>query len=366
MENHVGKKRVVIIGGGVAGSLVAKSLQFTTHVTLIDPKEYFEITWASLRSRVEPSFAERSVINHQDYLTHGNIITSSAVDITETEVITEDGHKIGFDYLVIATGHADEVPKNRTERLNQFKEDNERIKSARSILIVGGGPTGVELAAEIAVDFPNKKVTIVHKGPRLLDFVGTKAADKTLKWLESKNVEVKLEQTIDVNELACEHKTYRTSNGETVEADCYFQCLGKPLASAWLEETMLKYDLDDEGRIKVDEKLRVTGRRNIFAIGDITDVPEIKQGFAAQQHAEVVVKNLKVMIDGGRDCSQCRMENYKPQMPMAIVSLGRRDAVAQLPLLTVIGRVPGFIKSGDLFVGRTRRQMGLDPRIKHD
>lgn len=151
--------------------------------------------------------------------------------------------------------------------------DNERIKSARSILIVGGGPTGVELAAEIAVDFPNKKVTIVHKGPRLLDFVGTKAADKTLKWLESKNVEVKLEQTIDVNELACEHKTYRTSNGETVEADCYFQCLGKPLASAWLEETMLKYDLDDEGRIKVDEKLRVTGRRNIFAIGDITDVP---------------------------------------------------------------------------------------------
>jgi len=37
MENHAGKKRVVIIGGGVAGSLVAKSLQFTAHVTLIDP-----------------------------------------------------------------------------------------------------------------------------------------------------------------------------------------------------------------------------------------------------------------------------------------------------------------------------------------
>jgi len=151
--------------------------------------------------------------------------------------------------------------------------DNERIKSARSIMIVGGGPTGVELAAEIVVDFPDKKVTIVHKGPRLLDFVGTKAADKTLKWLESKHVVVKLEQTIDLKELAHEHKTYRTSNGETIEADCYFLCLGKPLASAWLEETMLKYDLDEEGRVKVDEKLRVIGRRNIFAIGDITDIP---------------------------------------------------------------------------------------------
>jgi len=77
------------------------------------------------------------------------------------------------------------------------------------------------------------------------------------------------------------------------------------------------------------------------------------------------VKNLKVMIDGGRECSQCRMESYKPQIAMAIVSLGRKEAVAQLPLLTVIGKVPGYIKSGDLFVGRTRRQMGLDSRIVH-
>ena len=113
----------------------------------------------------------------------------------------------------------------------------------------------------------------MHKGPRLLDFVGTKAADKTLKWLESRNVVVKLEQSIDLNELTYEQKTYRTSNGETIEADCYFLCLGKPLASAWLEETVLKNDLDDLGRIKVDGKLRVVGRTNIFAIGDITDVP---------------------------------------------------------------------------------------------
>ncbi|QCD87997.1 apoptosis-inducing factor homolog A-like [Vigna unguiculata] len=365
MENPGGKKRVVVVGGGIAGSLVAKSLQFTAHVTLIDPKEYFEITWAGLRSMVQPSFAQRSVINHSEYLCHGNIITSSAVNVTETDVITADGQRVPFDYLIIATGHADEVPKNRRDRLNQFVEFNEKIRSARSIMIVGGGPTGVELAAEIAVDFPDKKITIVHKGPRLLDFVGTKAADKTLKWLQSRNIAVKLEQSIDLNELSYENKTYRTSNGETFEADCYFLCLGKPLASAWLEGTMLRHDMNEEGRIKVDEKLRVIGRRNIFAIGDITDIPEIKQGFAAQQHAEVVVKNLKVMIDGGKDCSQCRMENYKPQLPMAIVSLGRKDAVAQLPLMTIIGRVPGYIKSADLFVGRTRRQMGLDPHSVH-
>lgn len=85
-------------------------------------KEYFEITWASLRAMVEPPIAERSVINHRDYFTNGNIITSSAVNVTETEVLTADGSQIGYDYLVIATGHADPVPVSKSERLNQYKE----------------------------------------------------------------------------------------------------------------------------------------------------------------------------------------------------------------------------------------------------
>lgn len=55
------------------------------------------------------------------------------------------------------------------------------------------------------------------------------------------------------------------------------------------------------------------------------------------------------------------MDTYKPQLAMAVVSLGRKDAVAQIPFLTISGRIPGLIKSGDLFVGRTRKQMGLNP-----
>lgn len=115
----------------------------------------------------------------------------------------------------------------------------------------------------------------MHKGSRLLEFIGEKASVKTLKWLKSKNVEVKLGQSVDLNGVTETdgHKIYRTSVGETIEADCHFLCTGKPLASAWLKETVLKKDLDAQGRIKVDEKLRVKGRNNIFAVGDITDIP---------------------------------------------------------------------------------------------
>lgn len=150
--------------------------------------------------------------------------------------------------------------------------ENEKIKAAHSILIVGGGPTGVELAAEIAVDFPEKKVTLVHDGSRLLEFIGPKAADKTLNWLRSKNVEVKLEQSVDQQRSSEGSKTYITSAGETIKADCHFLCTGKPLASAWLKETIFKDNLDGFGRIKVDDNLRVKGWKNVFAIGDIADI----------------------------------------------------------------------------------------------
>lgn len=85
-------------------------------------KEYFEIPWANLRAAVEPSFAERSVINHNEYLTNGRLVTSSAISVTETEVLTKDGRLIPYDYLVIATGHATSPPRTREERLRQFQE----------------------------------------------------------------------------------------------------------------------------------------------------------------------------------------------------------------------------------------------------
>lgn len=71
---------------------------------------------------VEPSFAERILIKHTDYLTNGRIVTSPAISITESEVFTEDGETIIYDYLALATGHADPTPRSRKERLEQFQQ----------------------------------------------------------------------------------------------------------------------------------------------------------------------------------------------------------------------------------------------------
>ncbi|KAJ8526341.1 hypothetical protein K7X08_028818 [Anisodus acutangulus] len=354
------KKIVVVIGGGVAGSLVAKSLQNEANVSLIDEKEYFEITWASLRSMVEYSFAKRSVITHSEYLPHAKIISSAAVDITDTDVLTKQGNRIWYDYLVVATGHTQNTASTKTEKINQYQAENEKIKAANSILIVGGGPTGVELAAEIVVDFPDKKVTLVHRGSRLLEFIGESASKKALNWLTSKKVEVILGQSVDVNSAS--DGVYRTSGGETVTADCHFVCIGTPFGSTWLKETILKDNLDSRGRLMVDSNLRIKGHSNIFAIGDITDIPELKQGYLAQEHAKVAAKNIMLLIKGVENDHKFAV--YKPATKaLALVSLGRKEGVAQFPCLSIAGRIPGMIKSGDLFVGKTRKGLGLQPDI---
>ena len=352
------RSKVVVVGGGMAGGLLAKNLQFAADVVLIDPKEYFEITWADLRSMVEPSFAEKTLIKHSQYLVNGRVITSPAVSVTERDVLINDGRTVPYDYLVIATGHADSVPRNKNERISQFQEDNKKIKSSSSILIIGGGPVGVELAGEIATDYPDKKVTLVHKGSRLLEFIGPKASAKAQKWLKSKRVEVLLNQTVDVDSASEGTREFTTSAGKTITADCYFVCVGRPLASKWLKESILSESLDDYGRLMVDQNLRVKGRSNIFAIGDITDVHEIKQGYLAQSHAVVVTKNLKLLMKGGEES---KLAIYKPPTStMAVISLGRKSGIMQLPFTTISGRVPGWIKSKDLFVGKTRKMMGIN------
>lgn len=60
---------------------------------------------------------------------------------------------------------------------------------------------------------------------------------------------------------------------------------------------------------------------------------------------------------------ESKMASYKTGAAMALVSLGRKEGVAQFPFATISGCIPGAIKSGDLFVGKTRKQLGLKPNV---
>ncbi|KAF0918001.1 hypothetical protein E2562_021696 [Oryza meyeriana var. granulata] len=319
---------------------------------------------------MDPAAVERTVIPHSEYLTHAKVVTASAVGVDDSVVLTSVGRAVAYDFLVIATGRMCNRPEKREDRLRMFEHDKVRIAAAESVLIVGGGPIGVELAAEIVMGSPDKRVTIVHGGPRLLMVMGEKASAKALEWLRSKNVTVLLDQTVDLDAgsgVSPDDKVFTTSAGETVTADCHFVCTGRPVASGWLRESFLGDHVDGDGRLAVDEHLRVGRLRNVFAIGDITDVPEAKQGYLAQRHAMVVSRNLRLLVKGGDGSSrEHKLHLYKASKAAITVTLGRRDALSELPFMTVIGHLPGAVKPRDLFISRTRRMMGLKLSARHD
>jgi NAD(P)H-nitrite reductase large subunit len=100
---------------------------------------------------VEPSFAKRSVFNHFEYLDSARIVTSTAVDIANNQVVTADGKLISFDYLVIATGHVeltsitrniklahDRGQQSRDGRLSQYEAGNKTRVFGSATRICGG------------------------------------------------------------------------------------------------------------------------------------------------------------------------------------------------------------------------------------
>lgn len=64
---------------------------------------------------------------------------------------------------------------------------------------------------------------------------------------------------------------YVTKNGTRINADVHFVCIGKRVGSSWLRNSDLSYLIDNEGRLKVDANMRLEGKSNIFAVGDIAN-----------------------------------------------------------------------------------------------
>eukprot|EP00897_Mesotaenium_endlicherianum_P010677 jgi/Mesen1/9638/ME000669S09073 len=348
-------KKIVIVGGGLGGALAAKLLQGVGDVTLIDSKEYFEIRWAALRGYVEPSVAEKIVIAHKDYLTKATVKVGKVVGATSAEVKLEDGTSVPYDYLIIATGSKADGFTTVQERLAAYEELNKKLKAANSVLIVGGGPVGVEMAGELVTDYPDKKVTIVHSGSRLIEFLKETASRKALKWLESKNVQVIFGDRVELNG---DHQTsgvFKTKKGVDIPADHLFMAIGSRPDSAWLKDSFADM-LDADGRVKVDEHLNMVGHANIYAIGDITNIPEAKQGYFAQIHARQTAANLTKQL---ANANVKGLKTYKAGPNVGLVSLGRKNGLAQLPFGTFTGFLPTSIKSKDLFIPKVRGELGL-------
>lgn len=345
------KKKVVIIGGGFAGSTVAKSLEKDKRfsVTLIDTKEYFEFTPGVLRTLVEPRHVKKLEVKHSHYLQKAKIVIGKVISISENEVMLLSGRKrerIGFDYLVIASGSSYNKPiKEQNEviassRANHLRESNEKLCNAEKIVVVGGGLVGVELAAEIATHYDvrdgKKQLYLIHSRSEIMERNSEKSREYAKSFLIKKGVNLILGERL---------KDYRNKkiileSGKKMAVDIVFLAVGIKPNSDFMEKNFSD-KLDIKGFIRVNRNLQLSGIENIFVTGDVSSIREEKLAQNAEKQAEIVVKNIKCLESGEE------LKEYKGEKKAMVISLGKWDGILEFAKgkKVLTGIIPGILKT---------------------
>lgn len=354
------KPRLLIVGGGFAGISLALNSSSFADVTLVSRTEYFELTWATPRAMVDASTAERAIWSLGQMPLGATSKRGVVVSMTDKEATLDSGEVVRFDYAALCHGssYADTFAKSaasvtRDDRLKELAAKGEAIRNAKNIVVVGGGPAGVEAAAEIVEAYAGKKITLVTPGARLLESSPAKIGAHAKAWLAQHGVSVVLGERASVAEGVDRSApgTVTLSSGKTVQADVVLWCVGGSVNSDYLK-AHLGNAVDPNGRVKVNDKLQVEGYPHMFALGDCNNFPEpFKQGFLATLQGQLVAKSIQALIAS----KSAKLGVYKPMNGM-FVTLGRGAGGCHVGGCTsTAGCVMKGAKSRDLFIDKYRQ-----------
>jgi len=368
--NIAGKtKRVTIVGGGYAGSALARALDGVAEVQLIEPRERFIHNVAAIRAIVDPTLLDRIALPYDRMLRRGVVRRASAASVSECGVELTDGSSIESDIVVVATGshYARPFKPHEPETLaffNDSRSAHEAVKEASRIAIIGGGPVGVELAGEIVSRYPRTVVTLVTALPSLLDGFSPRLSEALVKQMQARGIVLRLSTKIhNLTETLAPFSGSLETNGAPVEADLVFPVIGaKPVND--LLRALPGAQIDNTGRVKVDAWLRPAGASRIFALGDAAATGDPMTIVGLSRQVPWLAKTIKGLFQGKR------LEDAPAYAPwktgVIIVPFGLTGGASVLPLTrkgVVLGqRTTAALKGKHLFIPRYRKEFGLDTK----
>jgi NADH dehydrogenase len=378
LEQRSSPPRVVIVGVGFGGLAAARSLRKApVEVVLIDRRNYhlfqpllYQVATAAL-SPADIAWPIRSIVAGQANA-RVELGRVTGVDTGRQEVIVDDERRVAYDHLILATGarHAyfgrdeweevapglkkiDDATLIRQRVLIAFERaevapDPEDARRLLSFVVVGGGPTGVEMAGAIAElarhalarDFSHinprdARVVLVEAGPRLLASFAQTLSARAKEALEELGVEVRLGGRV----TACDAQGV-VVDGERIHAGTIVWGAGVIASPAgkWLD-----VPCDPAGRVKVGPDLEVPGYPNVFVIGDTVfalgpngrPVPGIAP--AAKQMGHHVGRLIAARVAGRPHPGPFRYRHMG-----SLATIGRKAAVADFGRVRLSG-LPAWI-----------------------
>jgi NADH:ubiquinone reductase (H+-translocating) len=373
------KKRVVIVGCGFAGLTLAKKLKNTGYqVVILDKHNYHQfppLFYQVASAGLEESsilFPLRKIFQHyKDF--HLRKVEVRKVN-PEKNILETSSGEIEYDFLVIAHGATNayfgSVPMQRYSRgmktmtevldlrnslLMNFEnaltaESAEERDMLMSIVIIGGGPSGVEIAGALAEmnkyvltkDYPEfkeirAKIYLVEAVDRVLSAMSKQSSEKARGFLEKLGVHV----LTNTKASGCDNKTVFLDSGKSISTGMIIWTAGiKGNSIAGLRPECFTRS----GRITTDRNSRVEGYSNIFALGDISLQTEDKYPKGHPQVAQVAIQQAQLLAQ-----NLVRLQKNKPMKEFkykdlgTMATVGRHLAVVELPGIRFQGIFGWFV-----------------------
>lgn len=362
-----GLKRVVIIGGGFAGLKLAKRLSRRHfQVVLIDRNNYHQfqpLMYQVATAALEPAsiaFPYRKVFQH---IPNTHIRVADVLSIhPESHCVETSIGNIAYDYLVLATGtdtnyfgmdnirqyalpmkSVAEALALRNYLLQTFEaalnaQDPIERQAMLNIAIVGGGPTGVELAGALAemkhftlpkdypeLNFSEMQVHLFEAAGRVLETMENPSSQSALNYLRELGVAVHLDAKVkDYDGLAV-----YTTDGMAYPCRTLIWAAG---VRAVVPEGLPEDVFGPGGRIKVDAHNAVANLPGIYALGDCAFMTEEKYPKGHPQVAPVAIQQAELLADNlERREKGLDQRTFKYAHKGAMATIGRNKAVVDLP-----------------------------------
>lgn len=369
-------KRVVIIGGGFAGiELVRKLSKSNVQIVLIDKNNhhsFIPLLYQVATAGLSPGDITNPLREFMQENKHFHFRMAKVLQInSEVKEVETDLGSIKYDYLVIASGSktnffGNEGIKKRAYKLREVSdaielrtklianfeealqvEDSLELEKHMNIVIVGGGPTGVELAGAIGelrnnilpkdypeLDFNQMNIYLVEGLDRLLTGMSDKSGRRALKYLHDKfGVDVKLGRFVE----KFEDGVATLSDKSEIKTRCLIWAAGvKGNVIPGLHE-----DAVQRGRIMVDEHNLVKGHKYIFAVGDVSYQEDERYPKGLPQLAPVAMQQSRKLGDNlKRKFENKDMKPFRYVDKGTMATIGRNRAVVDAPFNIRLG---GFI-----------------------